>query len=181
MDEIAALTPSYGGISHDRLEGRGLQWPCPDSDHPGTPTLHQDRFARGKGRFVPAHYRPPAEEPDPSYPFVLTTGRVLFQYHTGTMTRRSPILTDQVNEPFVEIHPDDAARLGVADGDRVRVPSRRGQIDLAARVTETVSPGVVFMPFHFAEAPANALTNDALDPTSKIPEFKVCAVQVIRA
>ena len=181
MDEIAALTPSYGGISHERLEGQGLQWPCPTADHPGTPTLHKDRFALGKGRFVPAEYRPPAEEPDADYPLVLTTGRVLFQYHTGTMTRRSPILTDQINEPFVEIHPDDAARLEVADGDRVRVQSRRGEIDLAARVTDIVPPGVVFIPFHFAEAPANALTHGALDPTAKIPEFKVCAVRVNRA
>ncbi len=181
MDEIAALTPSYGGISHERLEGQGLQWPCPTADHPGTPTLHRDRFALGKGRFVPAEYRPPAEEPDADYPLVLTTGRVLFQYHTGTMTRRSPILTDQINEPFVEIHPDDAARLGVADGDRVRVQSRRGEIELAARVTDIVPPGVVFIPFHFAEAPANALTHGALDPTAKIPEFKVCAVRVNRA
>jgi len=178
MSEIAALTPSYGGISHERLESQGLQWPCPTPDHPGTPTLHKDRFALGKGRFVPAEYRPPAEEPDADYPFVLTTGRVLFQYHTGTMTRRSPTLTDQINEPFVEIHPDNAARLGVADGDRVRVQSRRGEIDLAARVTEMVPPGVVFIPFHFAEAPANALTHGALDPTAKIPEFKVCAVRV---
>jgi formate dehydrogenase major subunit len=181
MAEIAALTPSYGGISHERLEGQGLQWPCPTPDHPGTPTLHKDRFALGKGRFVPAEYRPPAEEPDADYPFVLTTGRILFQYHTGTMTRRSPILTDQVNEPFVEIHPGDAARLGVADGDRVRVQSRRGEVDLAARVTETVPPGVVFIPFHFAEAPANALTHGALDPVAKIPEFKVCAVRVTPA
>jgi len=180
MDEIATLTPSYGGISYERLEGQGLQWPCPTPDHPGTPTLHKDRFALGKGRFVPAEYRPPAEEPDADYPFLLTTGRVLFQYHTGTMTRRSPILTDQINEPFVEIHPGDAAQLGVADGDRVHVQSRRGEVDLAARVTEIVPPGVVFIPFHFAEAPANALTNGALDPTAKIPEFKVCAVRVTR-
>jgi formate dehydrogenase alpha subunit len=180
IDEIATLTPSYGGISYERLEGQGLQWPCPTPDHPGTPTLHKDRFALGKGRFVPAEYRPPAEEPDADYPFLLTTGRVLFQYHTGTMTRRSPILTDQINEPFVEIHPGDAAQLGVADGDRVHVQSRRGEVDLAARVTEIVPPGVVFIPFHFAEAPANALTNGALDPTAKIPEFKVCAVRVTR-
>jgi len=130
---------------------------------------------------VPAEYRPPAEEPDADYPFLLTTGRVLFQYHTGTMTRRSPILTDQINEPFVEIHPGDAAQLGVADGDRVHVQSRRGEVDLAARVTDIVPPGVVFIPFHFAEAPANALTNGALDPTAKIPEFKVCAVRVALA
>ena len=180
MEEIAALTPIYGGITYERLGGRGLQWPCPSLDHPGTPYLHKDRFARGKGRFVPAEYRPPAEEPDDDYPLLLTTGRVLFHYHTGTMTRRSPTLTDQVNEAFVEIHPDDAARLGVASGDRVQVRSRRGEVELAAHVVETVPPGVVFMPFHFAEAPANALTHAALDPTAKIPEYKVCAVRLMR-
>jgi formate dehydrogenase alpha subunit len=181
MTEIATLTPIYGGIAYERLEeGRGLQWPCPTADHPGTPYLHKDKFARGKGRFVPAGYRPPAELPDDDYPLLLTTGRVLFHYHTGTMTRRSPTLTEQVNEAFVEIHPHDAARLQVAPGDRVRVRSRRGEVELAARVTETVPPGVVFIPFHFAEAPANALTHAALDPTAKIPEYKVCAVRVTR-
>ena len=180
MEEIAALTPIYGGIAYERLEGRGLQWPCPDVDHPGTPYLHRGKFARGRGLFVPAEYRPPAEQPDDEYPLLLTTGRILFHYHTGTMTRRSPILTDQVNEAFAEIHPDDAARLEVVTGDHVRVSSRRGEVELAARVTETVPPGVVFIPFHFAEAPANALTHAALDPTAKIPEYKVCAVQVTR-
>ena len=181
MHEIAALTPIYGGVAYERLEGRGLQWPCPTADHPGTPYLHRDGFARGKGRFIPAEYRPPAEQPDDDYPLLLTTGRVLFHYHTGTMTRRSPTLTEQGNEPFVEIHPDDAAQRAVTSGDRVCVRSRRGQIELAVRVTETVPPGVVFIPFHFAEAPANALTHAALDPTAKIPEYKVCAVQVTRA
>jgi len=181
MAEIAALAPIYGGIAYERLEeGRSLQWPCPTTDHPGTPYLHRDQFAGGKGRFVPAEYRPPAELPDADYPLLLTTGRVLFHYHTGTMTRRSPTLTEQINEPFVEIHPHDAAPLHVAPGDRVRVRSRRGQVELAARVTEMVPPGVVFIPFHFAEAPANALTHAALDPTAKIPEYKVCAVQVNR-
>jgi len=180
MEEIAALTPIYGGIAYERLESGGLQWPCPDVEHPGTPYLHQEKFARGRGLFVPAEYRPPAEQPDDEYPLLLTTGRVLFHYHTGTMTRRSPILTDQVNEALAEIHPDDAARLEVVTGDHVRVCSRRGEVELAARVTETVPPGVVFIPFHFAEAPANALTHAALDPTAKIPEYKVCAVRVTR-
>lgn len=129
---------------------------------------------------MPSEYQPPAELPDDEYPLVLTTGRVLFHYHTGTMTRRSPTLTEQVNNAFIEIHPENAARLGVAPGDRVRVASRRGQIELAARVTDTVPPGVVFIPFHFAEAPANALTHAALDPAAKIPEYKVCAVRVTR-
>ncbi len=180
MDEIAILTPSYGGISFKRLEGRGLQWPCPSADHPGTPYLHTGQFTRGKGRFMPADYRPPAEEPDDEYPLVLTTGRVLFHYHTGTMTRRSPTLTEQINEAFVEIHPEDAAQLGLVNGHMVCVRSRRGEVTLAARVTETVPPGTVFIPFHFAEAPANLLTHAALDPEAKIPEYKVCAVQVIQ-
>jgi predicted molibdopterin-dependent oxidoreductase YjgC len=180
MDEIAALTPIYGGVAHNRLEGKGLQWPCPDVNHPGTPYLHKGGFARGKGRFMPDEYLPPAELPDDDYPLLLTTGRVLFHYHTGTMTRRSPTLTEQVNEAFVEIHPENAARLGVATGDTVRVASRRGRIELAARVTEIVPPGVVFIPFHFAEAAANVLTHAALDPRAKIPEYKVCAVRVTR-
>jgi predicted molibdopterin-dependent oxidoreductase YjgC len=180
MAEFVQLTPIYGGLSYERLEGQGLQWPCPTSEHPGTPYLHKGGFARGMGRFAPAHHQPPAEEPDDDYPLVLTTGRVLFHYHTGTMTRRSPILTEQVNEAFVELHPDDAVNLGVVQGDRVRVASRRGEIELKALVTETVPPGVVFVPFHFAEAPANALTNSAMDPTAKIPEYKVCAVRVTK-
>ena len=178
MSEIAALTPSYGGITYGRLESGGLQWPCPSPDHTGTPTLHRERFARGQGRFIPAEYFPPAEEPDGEYPLLLTTGRVIYHYHTGTMTRRSPTLTAQGNEPFVEIHPRDAASLGVTDGNQVRVRSRRGQVALPARVTDGVPPGVVFIPFHFSEAPANLLTSSALDPTAKIPEYKVCAVQV---
>jgi predicted molibdopterin-dependent oxidoreductase YjgC len=178
MSEIAALTPSYGGMAYERLETGGLQWPCPSPDHPGTPTLHRERFARGLGLFIPAEYAPPAEEPDGEYPLLLTTGRVIYHYHTGTMTRRSPTLTAQGNEPFVEIHPRDAAALGVGDGTQVRVRSRRGEVKLPARVTDAVPPGVVFMPFHFAEAAANLLTNSALDATAKIPEYKVCAVQV---
>ena len=176
MAEIAALTPSYGGITFERLETGGLQWPCPTADHPGTRFLHKERFARGQGRFIPAEYRPPAEEPDEEYPLLLTTGRVIYHYHTGTMTRRSPTLTDQGNKAFVEIHPQDAMVLGVTDGGQVQVRSRRGAVELAARVTEMVPPGVVFIPFHFAEAPANVLTHAALDPTAKIPEYKVCAV-----
>lgn len=180
MKEIAALTPIYGGIAYERLDGHGLQWPCLDAEHPGTPYLHKGKFARGKGRFVPAQHHPPAEMPDDGYPLVLTTGRVLFHYHTGTMTRRSPILTEQLNEAFVEINPTDAASLEIAHDDQVQVSSRRGKIELAARVTEVVPPGVVFIPFHFSEAPANALTIAAVDPVAKIPEYKVCAVRVER-
>ncbi len=180
MDEIASLTPLYGGIAYDRLDPHGLQWPCPDRNHPGTPLLHLEHFTRGLGHFSPARYRLPAELPDDRYPFVLTTGRTYFHWHTGSMTRRSHLLDREEPRSFIEIHPDDAARLGVRDHDRLQVASRRGEVQTEARVTTMVVPGVLFMPFHFAEGAANALTNNALDPESSIPEFKVCAVRVER-
>ncbi len=180
MEEIASLTPSYAGISYRRLEeSGGLQWPCPSPDHPGTPILHVERFTRGKGKFSPVEYRPPAEEPDADYPLVLTTGRLLTHYHTGSMTRRVEPLNELVPENRVWINPEDAERLGVAAGDEVAVESRRGAIKVKARVTEKVPPGVVFIPFHFGESPANALTNPALDPIAKIPEYKVAAVRIV--
>jgi formate dehydrogenase major subunit/formate dehydrogenase alpha subunit len=178
MDEIAGLTPIYGGVAYDRLDPHGLQWPCPDRSHPGTPVLHVDRFTRGLGRFVPAIYRPPAESPDAEFPFVLTTGRTYFHWHTGTMTRRSHLLDREEPTAFVEINPQDAQALQVRDGAELLVASRRGEIRVRARVTEVVLPGVLFIPFHFAEGAANVLTNNALDPESSIPEFKVCAVRV---
>ena len=181
MAEIATLTPIYGGIGYDRLDPHGLQWPCPDRAHPGTPVLHVGRFTRGLGRFSPAAYRPPAEATDADYPFVLTTGRTYFHWHTGTMTRRTHLLDREERTAFVELHPDDAARLGVRDRDEVLVASRRGQVRIQARVTAMVIPGVLFIPFHFAEGAANALTNNVLDPESSIPEFKVCAVRIRRA
>jgi formate dehydrogenase major subunit/formate dehydrogenase alpha subunit len=180
MDEIASLTPIYGGIAYDRLDRHGLQWPCPDKSHSGTPILHRENFTRGLGRFSPAVYRPPAEVADDEYPFVLTTGRTYFHWHTGTMTRRTHLLDREERTPFVEIHPDDAGRLGVRERDELLVTSRRGEIRIAARVTAMVVPGVVFIPFHFAEGAANALTNNVLDPESAIPEFKVCAVRIRR-
>jgi formate dehydrogenase alpha subunit len=178
MDEIAGLVPLYRGISHKRLERGGVQWPCPKPDHPGTSILHVERFARGRGRFIPAEYRPPAEEPDEEYPYILTTGRVLFHWHTGTMSRRSPTLRRQLDRPYVEMNPRDAERLGIEDGDRVRVRSRRGEITLEAFITEDIKENVVFIPFHFSEAAANILTNPALDPKAKIPEYKACAVTI---
>ena len=181
MDEIATLTPSYGGISYDRLWPHGLQWPCPDPSHPGTPLLHVERFTRGLGHFSPVTYRPPAELPDEQYPFVLTTGRTYFHWHTGTMTRRTHLLHREEPGSFIELHPDDAARLGVRERDKLLITSRRGEIQTLARVTSVVIPGVVFMPFHFAEGAANVLTNNVLDPESHIPEFKVCAVRVEKA
>ncbi|RPI30587.1 MAG: formate dehydrogenase subunit alpha, partial [Actinomycetota bacterium] len=178
MREIAALTPSYAGISHERLEEGGLCWPCTSPEHPGTPILHIGGFTRGRGRFFPVAYQPPAEEADEEYPLTLTTGRLLEHYHTGTMTRRSDGLNELVPTGFAEISPADAARLGVADGDDVVVATRRGSIRTPANVTARIGEGTVFVPFHFWEAPANRLTNPARDPQAKIPEFKVCACRV---
>jgi predicted molibdopterin-dependent oxidoreductase YjgC len=179
MDEVARLTPSYGGVSFARLEELGyLQWPCPTPEHPGTPYLHKGKFSRGLGQFFAIPFKEAAELPDQEYPLVLTTGRLMFHWHTGTMTRRSEKLESEVPEAYIEMHPDDARRVGVNGHRRVRVSSRRGQIELGVRVTERIKPGVVFVPFHFAEAAANALTNAALDPIAKIPEYKVCAVKV---
>ena len=180
MAEIASLVPIYGGISYERLEGEGLQWPCPTPDHPGTPYLHKDRFPRGKGRFHAVEFREPEELPDEEYPLILTTGRVLYHFHSRTMTGRVPGLHGLVPEAYVEINPRDAQRLGIRDGDRVRVASRRGAIRVRALVTERVPEGTVFIPFHFGDQAANRLTNPALDPVSKIPEFKVCAVRIER-
>jgi formate dehydrogenase alpha subunit len=179
MDEIAELTPIYGGVSYERLEKEGfLQWPVPTADHPGTPYLHKDKFSRGLGRFHPIEFREAAELPDEEYPFLLTTGRLMFHWHTGTMTRRSEKLEQEVPEAYVEMHPKDAAQIGLNGSERVKVASRRAAIELAVRVTDRIRPGVIFIPFHFAEAAANALTNSALDTDSGIPEYKVCAVKV---
>jgi len=178
MEEIALLVPAYGGIRFDRLERAGLQWPCPDVHHPGTRFLHKDRFTRGRGLFIIPEYTPPCERPDEDYPFYLGTGRMFAHYHTGTMTRRSPFLNREQEEPYAEIHPDDASRMAVKDGDRIRITTRRGSIVTAARVSSKVSRGCIFAPFHFTEARANILTNPVLDPISKIPEFKVCAAKM---
>jgi len=181
MEEIASITPIYGGISHSRIEKMGLQWPCPDKDHPGTPYLHKGTFTRGKGMFSAVDFIEPAELPDETYPMVLTTGRILYHFHTGTMSRRAEGLDEVRPDGFVEIHPEDAGALNVADGDQVEVTSRRGSVKARAVVTPRSRPGAVFMAFHFREAAANILTNDALDPVAKIPEFKVCAVKVEKA
>lgn len=178
MDEIANLTPSYGGINYQRLETCGLQWPCPTPDHPGTPILHIGIFSRGKGNFAPLEYKPPKEQPDKDYPLILTTGRGPFHFHTGTMTRKVNGLNEIEPEAVVEINPADADSLKITDGDKVKVISRRGKITTKVKVTEESPPKVVYMSFHFAESSANVLTNPALDPISKIPEFKVCAVRI---
>ncbi len=178
MDEIARLTPSYGGVSYARLEGDGLQWPCPAPDHPGTPILHVTGFPRGRGRLHGVSHVPPDERPDAQFPLILTTGRVLYQYHSRTMTGRSPGLDALRPEPEVEVAPQDAERLGIRSGDWVRLVSRRGSVEVKASVTERVAPGLVFLPFHYAQGAANILTNPAVDPVARIPELKVCAVRV---
>ena len=176
--EMATLTPQYAGLSHARLEKGGIQWPCPTAEHPGTPVLHVGKFTRGRGFFAPLAYRPPAEMPDEEYPFLLSTGRILFHWHGGTLSRRSPGLDAIAPAAEAELHPADAVRLGVVNGDLVRVASRRGCVVAAARVTPRSAPGMVFMTFHYAEAAVNLLTINAVDPTAKIPEYKVCAVNV---
>lgn len=178
QEEIAKLTPSYGGITYDRLQGDGLQWPCPDAEHPGTKFLHQGRFARGKGLFHAIEYKPPAETVDDEYPFQLTTGRLYVHFHTGTMTRNSPSLDREIKECFLEMNPADAGDLGIGDGERVTLTSRRGSVATRVKLTDAVGKKVVFMPFHFLESRANILTNPALDPIAKIPEYKVCAVWI---
>lgn len=178
MSELAPLTPSYAGIRYARLQTDGLQWPCPDAQHPGTPILHVDRCTRGKGRFSPVAYRPSQELPDPDYPLLLNTGRSYFHWHTGSMTRRSHLLDREERTAFVEINPVDAEKHHILPRQRLKISSRRGSIVCHAQLTDKVPPGQVFIPFHFAEGAANVLTNNALDPESGIPEFKVCAVRV---
>ncbi|MDO5545421.1 MAG: formate dehydrogenase subunit alpha [Eubacteriales bacterium] len=186
MDEIATVTPSFGGISHARLDsdevgGRGLQWPCPTKDHPGTYIMHVGKFARGLGWFYPAEYVPSAELPDEDYPIILMTGRILYHYTTRAMTGRTPELMEIEGKSFIEMNIVDADKLGIADGDRVRVSSRRGSIESTARVGTKTSPGESWMPFHFPDGNANWLTNAALDKYARIPEYKVCAVKIEKA
>jgi formate dehydrogenase alpha subunit len=185
MSEINALTPSYAGVTFERLElGERLQWPVRDPNHPGTPILHVAMFARGKGQFMPIEHVPPAELPDDEYPILLNTGRVLYHWHGGQMTRRASGLMEVYDQALVEVNPDDADRLGIkGDGNgrrrsSVRITSRRGSIEAEAWVTDRVPPGMVFANFHFPESSANELTIAALDPVAKIPEYKICAVKV---
>ncbi len=180
MDEIAAVTPSYAGVSHARLEqGERLQWPVPALDHAGTPILHVGRFTRGKGKFHAVEHLEAAELPDEEYPLILTTGRVIHHWHGGELTRRSAALLAAAPESLVEISPDDATRLRIADGGSITVRSRRGEMQACAVVTDRVAPGVIFGNFHFpGPANVNNLTIAALDPVAKIPEYKVCAVAI---
>jgi predicted molibdopterin-dependent oxidoreductase YjgC len=180
LEEMGRLVPDYAGVTYARLENEGLQTPVWDDQHPGTPVLFTESFPRGRGKFHPLDYHPAVESTDADYPFILTTGRVLEHWHGGSMTRNSK-LDDLYPEAQMELHPEDARRLGVTDRQALRVTSRRGSIALRACVTHKTTPGVVFIPFHFAEAAANLLTIDALDPLAKIPEYKACAVRVVAA
>jgi formate dehydrogenase major subunit len=183
FDELASLSPSLKGLNYGNLGDTGKLWPCPDPATDGINVLFDERFPtpNGRGKFVPAEWKPEAEPPDDEYPLILNTGRVLEHWHGGSMTRRSKALDALEPAAFIEIHPDDCARIGVAGGDRVKVTTRRGTIETWVRVGRRTPPGSVFIPFHFREAPANVLTNDVLDPTGKIPGYKFCAVRVERA
>lgn len=176
--EVGKLWPALAGMTYRRIAKTGLQWPCPTRDHPGTQYLFKGSFPRGKAAFTPVDFRPPNELPDEEYPFVLSTGRHLFHYHTGSMTRRVASIEQVSPSAYVEINPDDAKVLGIHDGEIVRISSRRGAIEIAARISNRPLRGTLFIPFHYREAAANVLTNSALDPISKIPEFKVCAVAI---
>ncbi len=184
FEEIRTVTPQYAGMNKERLEKpEALHWPCPSEDHPGSPILHTEKFgtADGLGIFFPIEYREPGESPDDEYPFILTTGRLLFHWHTGSMTRRSTTLDKEVPTGFVEINAEDAKDLNIIDGETVKVSTRRGDVEITAKVTKDIKKGIIFIPFHFAECPANKLTSsEHLDPVAKMPEFKVSAAAVTK-
>lgn len=179
LAEINLLTPSYAGITKERVKEK-IQWPCPDIKHSGTPYLHKDQFSKGKGSFFAVEYIPSIELPDNEYPFVLSTGRVLYHYHTCTMTRKTEILPQYVKDAYMEVNPEDIEEMGIKSGDTVKVKTRRGEIFIAVKATDKIAKKHVFIPFHFVEAAANILTNDALDPVAKIPEYKVCACKILK-
>ena len=182
FEEIRSCVPQYKGITYDRLSNTtgGIHWPCPSEDHPGTPTMFLQKFNTpdGLGHFQAVEFKPPAELPDAEYPYVLTTGRSIFHYHTGTMTRRTPKLNDEVRRGFVEVNPQDASKARIKNKDMVTLETRRGSIEVEAKVTDEVPPGLFFVPFHFYDSCANALTISALDPSAKCAETKVCAVRL---
>ena len=181
FNEVAKVTPSYAGMDYARLsKPEALHWPCPTKEHPGSPILHIGKFSHpdGIGVFHPLEFKPPAEVPDAEYPYVFTTGRCIFHWHTGSMTRRSETLDKEVPTGWIEINPEDAKELGIKNNEMVRAITRRGEINVPAKITKDILKGVMFMPFHFKECAANILTNNALDPIAKIPEFKACAIRI---
>jgi formate dehydrogenase alpha subunit len=178
FSDMASLSPIFAGITYERLESGGLQWPCPSLDHPGTAFLHQGKFTRGRGLFHAIDYRPPEEMPDDEYPYLLTTGRRYAHYHTRTMTGNCPTLHKEFPTPFAQVSYADAAKLGLKDGDLARVTSRRGEVVTPVRPGDIVPPGSIFMDFHFMEANPNVLLGTSLDPVSKTPDYKVCAVRM---
>jgi len=181
MEEISSVTPSYAGITYERLDkGEVLHWPCPDKNHPGTPFLHAKNFPRGKGKFFALDYIPPAELPDSKYPYILSTGRIPFHFHGGSMTRKIDILNQEVPTGYVNIHPEDAKRLGIAEDEWLNVRSRRGEISIKAKISTELTPGIVFIPMHFSECAVNTLTDRKFDAIAKIPGFKVCAVNITK-
>ena len=180
MDEVASVSPIYHGVSHHRVENKGIQWPVLDKDHPGTPYLHRDgKFSGGKGKFIVTGFRPPAELPDSKYPLLLTTGRMLYHYNVSTHPYSQRLAAFRPHERTM-INPHDAKQRGIADGDDIIVSSRRGTVDSKAWVTDTVQPGVIWMSFHFPDSPTNELTNDATDRVASTYEYKVCAIQIKR-
>jgi len=180
-EEMRAVTPPFYGITYERInEEGGVHWPCPSLDHPGTPYLFEEDFPRGRGKFWSLEYGTDSELPDEEFPYHLTTGRVLFHWHGGTMTRRSK-LDDAFPEPILEMHPDDAHKLELISGDWVEATSRRGSVVCRVMVTGRSPVGTVFLPFHFVEAAANVLTLDKIDPRAKIPDFKMAAVNLRKA
>ena len=180
VEEINSLTPSYAGITYERIEEEGIQWPCPDTNHPGTKYLHSEKFARkgGKGKLFPLLYKASVELPDKDYPLLLTTDRSLYHYHTSTMTGRVSGLKDIQGSEFIIIHPEDAKKMGLVDGELINVKSRRGNIKVKVDISRICPAGVASLTFHFPDAPTNELTICAVDPVSKIPETKVCSVRI---
>jgi formate dehydrogenase alpha subunit len=178
MEEIRILVPSYGGITYERLEDQGIQWPCPDINHPGTKLLHKGKFSRGLGKFTVNEYEASKQQPSDEYPYILTTGRIQHHYHTGTMTRRSWALNREYPEAYMEINPQDAEKLGLREGSKAKVSSKIGDILIKVKITDKISSGVVFIPFHFSEAAVNKLIGEQHDPVVQIPEYKLCAVKL---
>ena len=178
FNEVASLTPQYRGITYQRIEEEGLQWPVPDEEHPGTPVLHVGKFTKGKGLFIPENYTEPAEMPDEEYPMILTTIREIPQYNFGSMTRKTPEIEAICPEAFAELNPKDAESMGLGDKETVSISSKRGTVKLRTKITERSQIGTVSIPYHFAEVPVNNLTLNSLDRLSRSPQYKICSVRI---